>query len=196
MKKTRLIGVIIFILIIALTIVLFFIANLTILKTDNQVDANNIVSNQINDNVNSVNQNVSVNSTNNTNASVNENIQNSVSEENTVNNTDTNDVFYNTEETGTVKYSENQLNNFSFEIKGITDEDLKYINDVDNLNLTVKEYVYKHGLVDATIGEVQKSEYQESTNRLGIILKLNNPNEDKLRVIVSSGNKIDISNYK
>lgn len=194
MKKTRLIGVIIFILIIALTIVLFFIANLTILKTDNQVDTNNIVSNQINDNVNSVNQNVSVNSTNNTN--VNENIQNSVSEENTVNNTDTNDVFYNTEETGTVKYSENQLNNFSFEIKGITDEDLKYINDVDNLNLTVKEYVYKHGLVDATIGEVQKSEYQESTNRLGIILKLNNPNEDKLRVIVSSGDKIDISNYK
>lgn len=194
MKKTRLIGVIIFILVIALIIVLFFIANLTILKTDNQVDVNNIVSNQINDNVNSVNQNVSVNSINNTN--VNEDIQNSVSEENTVNNTDTNDVFYNTEETGTVKYSENQLNNFSFEIKGITDEDLKYINDVDNLNLTVKEYVYKHGLVDATIGEVQKSEYQESTNRLGIILKLNNPNEDKLRVIVSSGNKIDISNYK
>lgn len=194
MKKTRLIGVIIFILVIALIIVLFFIANLTILKTDNQVDANNIVSNQINDNVNSVNQNVSVNSINNTN--VNEDIQNSVSEENTVNNTDTNDVFYNTEETGTVKYSENQLNNFSFEIKGITDEDLKYIKDVDNLNLTVKEYVYKHGLVDATIGEVQKSEYQESTNRLGIILKLNNPNEDKLRVIVSSGNKIDISNYK
>lgn len=194
MKKTRLIGVIIFILIIALTIVLFFIANLTILKTDNQVDTNNIVSNQINDNVNSVNQNVSVNSTNNTN--VNENIQNSVSEENTVNNTDTNDVFYNTEETGTVKYSENQLNNFSFEIKGITDEDLRYINDVDNLNLTVKEYVYKHGLVDATIGEVQKAEYQESTDRLGIILKLNNPNEDKLRVIVSSGDKIDISNYK
>ena len=196
MKKTRLIGVIIFILVIALIIVLFFIANLTILKTDNQVDANNIVSNQINDNVNSVNQNVSVNSTNNTNASVNENIQNSVSEENTVNNTDTNDVFYNTEETGTVKYSENQLNNFSFEIKGITDEDLKYINDIDNLKLTVKEYVYKHGLVDATIGEVQKSEYQESTNRLGIILKLNNSNEDKLRVIVSSGDKIDISNYK
>ena len=194
MKKTRLIGVIIFILVIALIIVLFFIANLTILKTDNQVDANNIVSNQINDNVNSVNQNVSVNSINNTN--VNEDIQNSVSEENTVNNTDTNDVFYNTEETGTVKYSENQLNNFSFEIKGISDEDLKYINDVDNFNLTVKEYVYKHGLVDATIGEVQKSEYQESTNRLGIILKLNNPNEDKLRVIVSSGNKIDISNYK
>ena len=194
MKKTRLIGEIIFILVIALIIVLFFIANLTILKTDNHVDANNIVSNQINDNVNSVNQNVSVNSINNTN--VNEDIQNSVSEENTVNNTDTNDVFYNTEETGTVKYSENQLNNFSFEIKGITDEDLKYINDVDNLNLTVKEYVYKHGLVDATIGEVQKSEYQESTNRLGIILKLNNPNEDKLRVIVSSGNKIDISNYK
>ena len=173
---------------------LFFIANLTILKTDNQVDANNIVSNQINDNVNSVNQNVSVNSINNTN--VNEDIQNSVSEENTVNNTDTNDVFYNTEETGNAKYSDSQLNNFSFEIKGISDEDLKYINDVDNLNLTVKEYVYKHGLVDATIGEVQKSEYQESTNRLGIILKLNNPNEDKLRVIVSSGNKIDISNYK
>lgn len=194
MKKTRLIGVIIFILVIALIIVLFFIANLTILKTDNQVDANNIVSNQINDNVNSVNQNVSVNSINNTN--VNEDIQNSVSEENTVNNTDTNDVFYNTEETGNAKYSDSQLNNFSFEIKGITDEDLKYINDVDNLNLTVKEYVYKHGLVDATIGEVQKSEYQESTNRLGIILKLNNPNEDKLRVIVSSGNKIDISNYK
>ena len=194
MKKTRLIGVIIFILVIALIIVLFFIANLTILKTDNQVDANNIVSNQINDNVNSVNQNVSVNSINNTN--VNEDIQNSVSEENTVNNTDTNDVFYNTEETGNAKYSDSQLNNFSFEIKGISDEDLKYINDVDNLNLTVKEYVYKHGLVDATIGEVQKSEYQESTNRLGIILKLNNPNEDKLRVIVSSGNKIDISNYK
>ena len=185
MKKTKLIGIIIWILIIAFIVILFFIANLTILKPQKGGDTNN--NTEIND------ENTNSKNISNT---TNENIVSSDKIENTTTTNNTNDVFYNTEETGTARYSQDQLNNFSFELKGLTDDNLKYINNIDNFNLSLKEYIYKHGLVDATIGEVQKSEYQESTNRLGIIIKLNNPKEDKLRVIISSGDKIDISNYK
>ena len=170
MKKTKIIGFFIFLLIICLMIVLLFIANLTILKKDNS----------------------------NTGNYENGNIKNEIAnnESTTNNNSYINGILSVEEEVGGVEYSREQLNNFEFEIKGITNEISRYINDLDEFNIEIKEYIFKNGLVDATLAEVQRYEYQENTNRLGIVFKLNNPKEDKIRVIVNSNGKIDISEYK
>ena len=114
---------------------------------------------------------------------------------NSSNDSTTNDVFYNKEETGNTKYSENQLDNVSIEINGITEDISKHIKNQSEFIKAIKEYIYKNGLVDATAMEVQKYEYQENTDRLGIIFVLNNTNENKLRVIVNANGKIDISDY-
>ena len=71
----------------------------------------------------------------------------------------------------------------------------KHIKIQSEFIKAIKEYIYKNGLVDATAMEVEKYEYQESTGRLGIIFKLNNPDENKLRVIINANGNIDISNY-
>lgn len=170
MKKTKIIGFFIFLLIICLVIVLLFIANLTILKKDSS----------------------------NTDNYENVNIKNEITnnESTTNNNSYINGILSVEEEVGGVEYSRDQLNNFEFEIKGITSEISKYIEDLDEFNIQMKEYIFKNGLVDATLAEVQKYEYQESTSRLGIVFKLNNPKEDKIRVIVNPNGKIDISEYK
>lgn len=168
MKNTKLLGTLIIILLICLFIVLIYITNLTILNKD------------------SSNKNSEKNR---------ENITTNVSQEENVIE-DNNDVFYSKEESGNAKYTQDQLNNFKIEIEGITDDISKHINDMDKFNIELKEYIYKQGLVDSTIIEVQKYEYQESTKRLGIIFKLNNPNKDRLRVIINDNGKIDISNYE
>ena len=170
MKKTKMIGFSIFLLLICLMIVLLFIANLTILKSDNS-------------DLNSVGK---------------ENTKNEIKTEDTaINNTSyINGILSVEEEVGGVEYSREYLNNFKFEIKGMTNDISKYINDVDEFFILIKEYVFKNGLVDATYAEVERYEYQESTSRLGIIFKLDNTDEDKIRVIVNPNGKIDISEYK
>lgn len=170
MKKTKIIGFFIFLLIICLVIILLFIANLTILKK-NSSNVNNY------ENKNIENENVDNESTTNNNSYIN-------------------GILSVEEEVGGVEYSREHLNNFEFELKGITNEISKYIEDSDEFYIQVKEYIYKNGLVDATSAEVQKYEYQESTSRLGIVFKLDNPKEDKIRVIVNPDGKIDISKYE
>ena len=88
------------------------------------------------------------------------------------------------------------MNNYSFEVKGITQEISKYIQDIDEFNKAIKRYIIDNHYVNVTNAEVQKYEYQESTSRLGILFKLNNPKEDKIRVIVNPNGKIDITEYK
>lgn len=178
MKKTKILGILIFLLIIILIIVLLYIASLTVLNT-------NTLENSVNNIDNSINIEKKENVLNNNNVIQNEN--------NSTNNT--NDVFYSQEEMGNAKYTKDQLNNFSIKINGINGEIKKYINDIDEFNFQIKEYVYKQGLVDATEMDVQKYEYQESTGRLGILFKLNNPNGNRLRVIINSNGNIDISDY-
>lgn len=87
------------------------------------------------------------------------------------------------------------VDDFNFEVKGITPEISKYIENIEDFKKSIKEFVYKYGMVDATFAEVQKYEYQESTNRLGIIFKLNDPAGDKLRVIVDSNGEVSILYY-
>lgn len=153
MKKTKIIGILVIILIICLFIVLTFLASITMLD-----EKNDTVTAKGNQNT----ENVDIFETNNV---IEENINNNVK-------------------------------TFPFEIQGMTSDILKYVNDIEGLNTAVKEYIYKYGLFDVTVAEVQKYEYQESTKRLGIIFKLNNPNKDRLRVIINDNGKIDISNYE
>lgn len=153
MKKTKIIGILVIILIICLSIVLTFLASITMLD-----EKNDTVTAKGNQNT----ENVDIFETNNI---IEDNINNNVK-------------------------------TFPFEIQGMTSDILKYVNDIEGLNTAVKEYIYKYGLFDVTVAEVQKYEYQESTKRLGIIFKLNNPNKDRLRVIINDNGKIDISNYE
>lgn len=191
MKKTKVIGILIIILVILLTIVLFFIADLTLLNTTSNDEYVNTTNNIEKNNVQNEVTSNTVSNENSTNNTVNSNTNST----NSSNDSTTNDVFYNKEETGNTKYSENQLDNVSIEINGITEDISKHIKNQSEFIKAIKEYIYKNGLVDATAMEVQKYEYQENTDRLGIIFVLNNTNENKLRVIVNANGKIDISDY-
>jgi hypothetical protein len=191
MKKTKVIGILIIILVILLTIVLFFITDLTLLNTTSNDEYVNTTNNIEKNNVQNEVTSNTVSNENSTNNTVNSNTNST----NSSNDSTTNDVFYNKEETGNTKYSENQLDNVSIEINGITEDISKHIKNQSEFIKAIKEYIYKNGLVDATAMEVQKYEYQENTDRLGIIFVLNNTNENKLRVIVNANGKIDISDY-
>ena len=191
MKKTKVIGILIIILVILLTIVLFFITDLTLLNTTSNDEYVNTTNNIEKNNVQNEVTSNTVSNENSTNNTVNSNTNST----NSSNDSTTNDVFYNKEETGNTKYSENQLDNVSIEINGITEDISKHIKNQSEFIKAIKEYIYKNGLVDATAMEVQKYEYQENTDRLGIIFVLNNANENKLRVIVNANGKIDISDY-
>ena len=191
MKKTKVIGILIIILVILLTIVLFFITDLTLLNTTSNDEYVNTTNNIEKNNVQNEVTSNTVSNENSTNNTVNSNTNST----NSSNDSTTNDVFYNKEETGNTKYSENQLDNVSIEINGITEDISKDIKNQSEFIKAIKEYIYKNGLVDATAMEVQKYEYQENTDRLGIIFVLNNTNENKLRVIVNANGKIDISDY-
>lgn len=191
MKKTKVIGILIIILVILLTIVLFFITDLTLLNTTSNDEYVNTTNNIEKNNVQNEVASNTVSNENSTNNTVNSNTNST----NSSNDSTTNDVFYNKEETGNTKYSENQLDNVSIEINGITEDISKHIKNQSEFIKAIKEYIYKNGLVDATAMEVQKYEYQENTDRLGIIFVLNNTNENKLRVIVNANGKIDISDY-
>ena len=191
MKKTKVIGILIIILVILLTIVLFFITHLTLLNTTTNDEYVNTTNNIEKNNVQNEVTSNTVSNENSTNNTVNSNTNST----NSSNDSTTNDVFYNKEETGNTKYSENQLDNVSIEINGITEDISKHIKNQSEFIKAIKEYIYKNGLVDATAMEVQKYEYQENTDRLGIIFVLNNTNENKLRVIVNANGKIDISDY-
>ena len=191
MKKTKVIGILIIILVILLTIVLFFITDLTLLNTTSNDEYVNTTNNIEKNNVQNEVTSNTVSNENSTNNTVNSNTNST----NSSNDSTTNDVFYNKEETGNTKYSENQLDNVSIEINGITEDISKHIKNQSEFIKAIKEYIYKNGLVDATAMEVQKYEYQENTDRLGIIFVLNNTNEIKLRVIVNANGKIDISDY-
>ena len=209
MKKTKIIGVLIFILIICLVIILTVIASITMLG--NETNVNGIFNNSLNNSISNVTNNVENNVVNNSATNINsENINstnttnsventNSANLTNNIGNTSINNTDNNTNETQNSVNNELNINpnvkTFPFELQGITSDMEQYIKDVDELSENVKQYIYKYGLFDVTVAEVQKYEYQESTGRLGIIFKLNNPDENKLRVIINANGNIDISNY-
>lgn len=212
MEKKKIIKILIIILIILLMAILALIAYLTIFNREEIRDDNNTSNTSIS-NGNALQTNQQTNNTNlinnNTNTAnqtidnvINGNILNNNSitsgnvTNNQINDEDTNYVFYNEEETATNEYNRERLNNFEFEVIGIPDSVKSYITDINEFNITIKEYVYLHGLVEATSAEFQKYQIQEETNRLGIVLRLNDSNSVSLLVIVNLNDQsIEVSRY-
>ena len=114
-----------------------------------------------------------------------------------INNQTTNefDIFYDEEETGVEKYTTSQLNNFSFEIKGMSNDLKNYINSEDSFYIAVKEFVYKHGLVDASTGNITKWELKKDSNKIVIYMVLDNKSKNTLLISVNLNNN-DINVYK
>lgn len=197
----RIIGVLIIILTIILAIILFYIADLTMLSTNKSNSGDNTISE---DNSSAVNNATISNTTNDienntiTNSTQN-NVANNEISDSTQNNTITNNSSATNNIIGEKDTNETDIYfaepNYSIEINGITDDISKHIKNREEFNKELTKYVFDNGLSNANSMEVQKYEYQESTDRLAIIFVLDNPDEDKLRVIINSNGNIDISNY-
>lgn len=201
MNKKMVIGSLIVVLIILLIIIVICV------KSDNKnlEDANETneeILNNVNESaLNEVNENTNTDVLKNTNTTTN---TNSSKSSNTVENTSTDTentvededyIFYNEGETGTAQYSRDQLNNFEFNLN-ISSEASQYISDYDEFYITIKEYIYKKGLVDADTAEMEKYEYDQSNGRVGIVLKLNNENEDKILAVYFTNNgTTEVYNY-
>lgn len=197
MKKSKIVGVLILVLIICLVVILAVLLNMTVLKSDTDRVSNNTISNNSIDSIggneviesNSVMENTSnISDGNNT-------TQANLEEKDTINtNINTSNITNATENTTDNEVdTDSDVPLFPFEIQGINDDMSQYIKDKDELTNKVKDYIYYYGMFDATIASVQKYEYQESTKRLGMILKLNSPNEAKIKVIINENGTIDIS---
>ena len=70
-------------------------------------------------------------------------------------------------------YDDSQLNNFDIEIKGLNDEIISNIQNIDNFNYEFKKFVYLNGLVDADIATCVS--YTTENNVMKVNLQLNNP---------------------
>jgi len=93
---------------------------------------------------------------------------------------------------GGIAYNENQLNNFTINIQGLTAEIEKKITNKKTFNLKFKEYIYLNGLVDAKNATIDKWQYKN--NVLYMILKLDDINQTSLIVKIDSDN-IEIAEY-
>ena len=210
MKSTKIIAIMIILLIVVvliLGVLLIYMLNNSgsINLGENNVSNNDI--NTINTTTNNVNSigNTDGSSLTNTSNSINTNSINQdtgitngnlTEANNNLNQSTTNTVIdddFETDETGSAQYTPDSLNNFPFEWQGMTDEIAKYIKDMEELNTNIKKYFYDNGIIDATVVEVQKYEYQDATKRLGMIVKLNTPKGEKLRIIINENGTIDIS---
>ena len=113
-------------------------------------------------------------------------------------NTDTEDyIFYHEEETGDAKYTTEQLDNVSFEISGISSDLKKYISSENSFEIAVKEFIYKHGLIDSSTGNVTKWELKEDSNKLIIYMELDNDSKTTLLISENLNNgEIKVYKYK
>lgn len=166
MNNKMLIKIMIFILFISFAIIL-----LVLYKVVNSEDDNlNIINNYEN--------NYSVSNTN---------IDNEI-----VDLDDSEYIFYFEDETGSAKYSEEQLDNFEVELN-IPYNILKYILNKKEFYLKIKEYLFLNGLVDATKVEYQSIEENKNNNLVKMLFKLNNPNENNILVVINlNDNSIEI----
>ena len=175
MKFKNKIILLISILIIALIVILIIIANL------------------INNNESSNSSNITQNETEN---NLTENVI--IDDENVVdtNNIDDDYIFYHEDETGMAEYSREGLNTFEFNIIDIPNELQSYINNINDFNMNIKEYIYKNGLVQASVAKYENYQVQE-TNVILITFSLNDENKTNLFVKINfNDNSMQISdNY-
>lgn len=94
-------------------------------------------------------------------------------------------IFYYEDETGSAEYNEEQLNNFQVEII-IPDDVIRRVSNNEELYLKIKEYTFLNGLIDATKIEYQGLEEIKERNSLVIFLKLNNPDENVITILLNN----------
>lgn len=176
MRKNRtIISLLIILLTIITLIILFFIFRLLNLK--NTKDENDIATNTKISDIN--------------NTSTNSNTTEEIDYENS------DYIFYHEGETGNVKYSREHLDKFEFSINGISDDVLNYIEDVEEFNIEIKEYIYLNGLVKNTSCELTKYEIRENENRIGFLFKLDKDDKIQLLVILDlEDDSLEITEYK
>ena len=96
-------------------------------------------------------------------------------------------IFEHEEETGDEKYTKEQLNNFNFNIDNVPNDISQYIEDSEEFNIKIKEYVYLNGLVDASLAKY--AEYEITDDKILIIYNLNNQEKTNLYVSINIANK-------
>ena len=82
-----------------------------------------------------------------------------------------------------VEYDSSQLNNFDFQLINIPQEFEDENIDLEAVNIKVKEYLYKKGLVTATIGEV--SDYKSTDNNIQFTVDLNDEKNTKIKITIN-----------
>lgn len=93
---------------------------------------------------------------------------------------------------GGIEYNENQLNNFTINIQGLTSEIEEKISNKEQFNLKFKEYIYINGLVDAENAILDKWQFKDDI--LYIRFKLDDIKETNLIVKVEEDN-IEVNEY-
>lgn len=104
------------------------------------------------------------------------------------------DVFNEEDETGEAKYSEDDLNKFHIEIVNLPNEVTEKIVDKDNFIKKIKEYMYFHGLVEATSVQYDIHQIDQENNRMAIRFVLNDASNTRIITTIDlNNNDIEIT---
>lgn len=83
---------------------------------------------------------------------------------------------------------------FDLTIKGSTNEVNTKIGDTDNFFKSLKEYMYKKGLVQGE--EITLQQYSQEGGNLKLRFTMNDPEETRIIAIINSNNEYEFFYYK
>lgn len=87
---------------------------------------------------------------------------------------------------GGIEYNQNQLENFNINIIGITDEIKNSINNIDEMYLKIKEYMYLYGLVDGD--ELVLNNYNAENDIITLYFSINDSKNTNIKVVIDTIN--------
>lgn len=82
-----------------------------------------------------------------------------------------------------VEYDSSQLDNFEFQLTNIPQEFENENIDIEALTMKVKEYLYKKGLITATIGEI--IDYENNNENIELIIELNDNKNTQIKITIN-----------
>ena len=82
-----------------------------------------------------------------------------------------------------VEYDSSQLDNFEFQLTNIPQEFENENIDIEALTMKVKEYLYKKGLITATIGEIIN--YENNNENIELIIELNDNKNSQIKITIN-----------
>lgn len=192
-KKEKIIFLILIVMIVIVTLIVFSIKTL---KKNSNNEAN-IVSN------NSGSANIKNNDRSNGNTNTSQNfisykdVNKNEINLNEVDFENSDYIFYHEEQAAEVPYSREHLNNYKFNIENVPENVLNLIADRNEFYLTIKEFIYKNGLVSTTKAEYVKYDFNQEENNIVIYFNLNDILSTKLKTKVNlNNNSIEVSIMK